>query len=267
MARTFLIIAMSSVSFRIIAIGCFLGAAALVLIAVARPAPEGSIVPIYTLAADALDGLERLERLYPDAFARAYPDGVMLHSAASALRRGRDLYVAEGCWHCHSQWVRPVAGETERWGAVSRPEESHHELHRPPLFGNRRVGPDLARQGDRHSPDWHVAHFVDPRAVSPTSVMPAYPWFVADGETAKPPAPTRDGFAAITYLQWLGKWQPSGDATLETDPRLFTAPLGVYALILLGFVSLLAWSIRRGAFRELERAKNETWDESEPEST
>ena len=70
----------------------------------------------------------------------------------------------------------------------------------PPLFGTRRIGPDLIRESGRHSNDWHVAHFYDPTLVAPSSVMPKYTWFF-DGET-----PNAKGLAVITYVQWLGSW-------------------------------------------------------------
>lgn len=122
-------------------------------------------------------------------------------SFAAALRRGHALYVAEACWHCHSQQIRPVSNETLRWGPVSHAKEYQNELQRPVLFGTRRVGPDLSREGGRRSNDWHIAHFHKPTAVVPLSVMPEYPWyFDAEGY------PNRDGMALITYVQWLGSW-------------------------------------------------------------
>ena len=136
---------------------------------------------------------------------------------AEALDRGRDLYVAEGCWHCHSQYVRGVSREEERWGKVAMAAEFENELQRPVLWGTRRVGPDLSRQWGVHSNDWQAAHLYDPRSVSPYSVMPSYPWyfqenprFGAEGASLRetPVEPTRDGFALLTFIQWLGSWEP-----------------------------------------------------------
>ncbi|MCS6850822.1 MAG: cbb3-type cytochrome c oxidase subunit II [Gemmataceae bacterium] len=142
---------------------------------------------------------------YPEAFARYYGEPTV-ESCAVALREGRRVYVAEGCWHCHSQFVRPVSNEEPRWGPVARSWEFQNELQKPVLFGTRRVGPDLSREGGRHSNDWHVVHFFQPRWTSPDSVMPEYPWFF-DGSTHEGPgAPNRRGIAIITYMQWLGSW-------------------------------------------------------------
>jgi hypothetical protein len=125
--------------------------------------------------------------------------------AAEALRLGRQIYIGEGCWHCHSQYVRPVSNESLRFGPVSRTEEYQNELQRPVMFGTRRVGPDLSREGGRRSNDWHAVHFFRPALVSSGSPMPDYPWFF-DGA---PDKPNRRGLALITYIQWLGSWQES----------------------------------------------------------
>ena len=90
---------------------------------------------------------------------------------------GRDVYLREGCYNCHSQMIRPLRAETERYGHYSVAGESAYD--HPFQFGSKRTGPDLARVGGRYSNDWHVAHLASPRAVVPESVMPAYP-FLAD---------------------------------------------------------------------------------------
>ena len=147
---------------------------------------------------------------------------------------GRDVYVREGCYNCHSQMVRTLRHETERYGHYSLAGESVYD--RPFQWGSKRTGPDLARVGGRYSDDWHRVHLMDPRAVVPVSNMPAYPWLA---ETAVDPAVvTRnmralqrlgdpytpediDGAAAavagksemdalIAYLQGLGKHAPKG---------------------------------------------------------
>lgn len=148
-----------------------------------------------------------LERRYPAAFARCFPQGATLENCSQALLEGRDVYIAEGCWHCHSQFVRPVSNEDVRWGKISAPGEYHNELQLPQLFGTRRVGPDLTRQAGVHTNDWHVAHLYNPRSVSPTSVMPPFPWFFEAGTDASPVL-NRRGFSLITYIQWLGSWVP-----------------------------------------------------------
>jgi len=87
---------------------------------------------------------------------------------------GRDIYVREGCYGCHSQMIRPFRSETERYGPFSRAGESVYD--RPFQFGSRRTGPDLARVGGRYSDDWQRLHLTDPRTVVPESNMPGYPW-------------------------------------------------------------------------------------------
>jgi len=87
---------------------------------------------------------------------------------------GRDIYVREGCYNCHSQMIRPFRSETERYGPFSTAGESVYD--RPFQFGSRRTGPDLARVGGRYSNDWQRLHLTDPRTVVPESNMPGYPW-------------------------------------------------------------------------------------------
>ena len=87
---------------------------------------------------------------------------------------GRDVYVREGCYVCHSQMIRPFRAETERYGHYSVAGEFVYD--RPFQWGSRRAGPDLHRVGGRYSDEWHRVHFVNPRDVVPVSIMPAYPW-------------------------------------------------------------------------------------------
>jgi cytochrome c oxidase cbb3-type subunit I/II len=82
---------------------------------------------------------------------------------------GRQVYLREGCWYCHSQYVRPVTGETRRWGPVS--EAGEYAFDVPHLWGTRRIGPDLTRVGLKYSDEWHLAHFWNPRMLSPDSNM------------------------------------------------------------------------------------------------
>jgi cytochrome c oxidase cbb3-type subunit 2 len=86
--------------------------------------------------------------------------------------RGRRIYTIEGCWYCHSQYVRPVTGETRRWGPVSQAGEYAFDV--PHLFSTRRIGPDLTRVGLKYSDEWHLAHFWNPRMVVPDSIMPSF---------------------------------------------------------------------------------------------
>jgi len=87
---------------------------------------------------------------------------------------GRNIYVREGCYNCHSQMIRPLRDEIERYGHYSLAAESMYD--RPFQWGSKRTGPDLARVGGKYSDDWHRAHLIAPRAVVPGSIMPGYPW-------------------------------------------------------------------------------------------
>ena len=96
---------------------------------------------------------------------------------------GRDIYVREGCYNCHSQMIRPLRSETERYGPYTTAGETVYD--RPFQFGSKRTGPDLARVGGRYSDDWQRLHLTDPRALVPVSNMPAYKWLsenMVDGE-------------------------------------------------------------------------------------
>jgi cytochrome c oxidase cbb3-type subunit 2 len=93
----------------------------------------------------------------------------------SALRlAGRDVYVREGCYNCHSQMIRPFRSETERYGPFTTAGETVYD--RPFQFGSKRTGPDLARVGGRYSDDWQRLHLINPRDLVPESNMPGYPW-------------------------------------------------------------------------------------------
>lgn len=137
---------------------------------------------------------------FPEAFTTAFGTSEPTPEAyATALQRGRDLYVGQACWHCHSQYVRVVSNEEQRFGPVSTAQEYQNALNQPHLWGTRRVGPDLSREHGKRTNDWHIAHFIHPKNVVPTSVMPPYPQYFDDEG-----APNQDGFSLIAYVQWLG---------------------------------------------------------------
>lgn len=155
---------------------------------------------------------QELSRRYPAEFREAFGEPTK-ETCADALRLGRQIYIGEGCWHCHSQFVRPVSNESKRFGPVSQTWEYQNELQRPVLFGTRRVGPDLSREGGRHASDWQAVHLFKPTMVVPESPMPDYPWLF-DGTPGKP---NHRGLAVITYLQWLGSWLDSYPYYEELD--------------------------------------------------
>ncbi len=96
---------------------------------------------------------------------------------------GRDVYVREGCYVCHSQMVRPLRAETERYGAYSQAGEFVYD--HPFQWGSKRTGPDLARVGGRYSDEWHRIHLINPRVVVPESNMPGFPWLEKNAISAK----------------------------------------------------------------------------------
>jgi len=105
---------------------------------------------------------------------------------------GRAVYQREGCWYCHSQFVRPVAGEDQRWGPVAEVGEYAYDW--PHLLSTRRIGPDLSRVGLKFSDGWHYAHHWEPEMVVPDSIMPEFQWLY---RTARAPVVEREGAAAL----------------------------------------------------------------------
>ncbi|MCA9299709.1 MAG: cytochrome-c oxidase, cbb3-type subunit II, partial [Phycisphaerales bacterium] len=120
---------------------------------------------------------------------------------------GRDIYIAEGCYNCHSQMIRPIFAETARYGEYSKPGEFVYD--HPFQWGSRRIGPDLAREGGRQSNLWHVTHFLDPAQMTPGSIMPKYSWLVTqDLDYASIPA-------RVGAMAMLGV--PYGDAVEHAE--------------------------------------------------
>ena len=132
---------------------------------------------------------------------------------------GRDIYIREGCYVCHSQMVRPFRDEVERYGHYSLAAESMYD--HPFQWGSKRTGPDLARVGNRYSDEWHVRHLKDPRAVVPDSIMPSYS-FLADTDLK-----LADPSANLKALQRIGV--PYSDEMVEKAPddlKLQADPFG-----------------------------------------
>jgi cytochrome c oxidase cbb3-type subunit I/II len=113
--------------------------------------------------------------ILPSFVAHQYMEPIKERTPYSALQlAGRDIYIKEGCYTCHSQMVRPIVSEVMRYGAKSEPEEFIYD--HPFQWGSRRIGPDLARVGGKYPHLWHYRHMEDPRSVAPDSIMPSYPW-------------------------------------------------------------------------------------------
>ncbi|MBK7744850.1 MAG: cytochrome-c oxidase, cbb3-type subunit II [Betaproteobacteria bacterium] len=122
---------------------------------------------------------------------------------------GRDVYLREGCYNCHSQMIRPFRAETERYGHYSVAGEFVYD--HPFQWGSKRTGPDLARVGGRYSDDWHRVHLNNPRDVVPESNMPGYPWL------ARAPANAADIQAKMKALRTVGV--PYTDAEIAAAPQ------------------------------------------------
>ncbi|HZL93207.1 MAG TPA: cytochrome-c oxidase, cbb3-type subunit II [Vicinamibacterales bacterium] len=170
-----------------------------------------------------------LVEIIPLSFMKSVTEPVAGLKPYSALQlTGRDIYIREGCYNCHSQMIRPFRAEVERYGHYSVAGEFVYD--HPFQWGSKRTGPDLHRVGGRYSDEWHRLHLLDPRSVVPESNMPSYPWLAraaanaqdveakmralrrvgvpyADGEIAQARADLKDKTemdALIAYLQVLG---------------------------------------------------------------
>ena len=136
-----------------------------------------ALLIVLVIAVVAVGGLVEI---VPLSFQKSLTEPVTGLKPYSPLQlTGRDIYVREGCYNCHSQMIRPFRSETERYGPYSLPGESVYD--HPFQFGSKRTGPDLARVGGRYSDDWHRVHLLNPRDVVPESNMPRFPW-LADGQ-------------------------------------------------------------------------------------
>ena len=130
------------------------------------------VLGVLTAVAISFGGLAQIVPLYFSSAAEAPAPGVVPYPALEL--EGRDIYVREGCYNCHSQLVRPLRAETERYGHYSVAGESVYD--RPFQFGSKRTGPDLGRVGGRYTDEWHRIHLLRPRDVVPESNMPGFPW-------------------------------------------------------------------------------------------
>jgi len=186
-----------------------------------------SLMAVFIIIAISLGGLVEIVPLIFLDSVRQPTEGVEPYPALQLA--GRDVYIREGCYNCHSQMIRPFRSETERYGPYSLAGESVYD--RPFQWGSKRTGPDLARVGGRYSDEWHYIHMNNPRDVVPESNMPGYGWLqdnMVDGalvqrkmqalntlgdpyseeDIAAAPAAVEgktEMDAVIAYLQGLGK--------------------------------------------------------------
>ena len=131
-----------------------------------------NLMMVLIVAAISIGGLVEIVPLMMSSDTTEPDEGITVYSPLRLA--GRDIYVREGCYNCHSQMIRPFRSETERYGPFTTAGETVYD--RPFQFGSKRTGPDLARVGGRYSDDWQRLHLMDPRALVPESNMPAFPW-------------------------------------------------------------------------------------------
>ena len=163
-----------------------------------------------------------LVQIVPLFFQQSTTEPVAGLEPYSPLRlAGRDIYVREGCYLCHSQMVRPFRAETERYGHYSVAGEFVYD--RPFLWGSKRTGPDLARVGGRYSDEWHRVHLMNPRDVVPESIMPGYPWL------ASTPADASAIKKKLEVLRLLGA--PYSDEDIAGAPKALEGKTELDAMI------------------------------------
>ena len=179
----------------------------------------------------AVGGLVEIVPLY---FQRSVTEPVAGLKPYTALQlTGRDVYVREGCYNCHSQMVRPFRAEVERYGHYSVAGEFVYD--HPFQWGSKRTGPDLHRVGGRYSDDWHRLHLTDPRSVVPESNMPAYAWLARNGANAE------DIAAKMRALRAVGV--PYGDEEIAKAPEELKGRTELDALI--AYLQVLGTALRQ----------------------
>jgi cytochrome c oxidase cbb3-type subunit 2 len=176
-----------------------------------------------------------LVEIVPLSFQKSVTEPVAGLKPYTALQlTGRDIYVREGCYNCHSQMVRPFRAEVERYGPYSVAGEFVYD--RPFQWGSKRTGPDLHRVGGRYSDDWHRIHLINPRDVVPESNMPAYPWLARKGANAE------DIEAKLRALQLLGV--PYSEDDLKGAKKALEGKTEMDALI--AYLQGLGTAVKRG---------------------
>ena len=181
----------------------------------------------------AVGGLVEIVPLYFQKYVTEPVAGLKPYSALQLT--GRDVYIREGCYNCHSQMVRPFRAEVERYGRYSVAGEFVYD--RPFQWGSKRTGPDLHRVGGRYSDEWHRLHLLNPRDLVPESNMPAYPWLARDAADAAAIG------AKMRALRTLGV--PYSDEEIASGPEALKGKTDMDALI--AYLQVLGTAGRTGA--------------------
>jgi cytochrome c oxidase cbb3-type subunit I/II len=196
---------------------------------------EGRVV-LFSVVTTVVISIGGIAEIVPMFSVKAGPqplEGVTPYSPLELA--GRDIYIREGCYTCHSQMVRPMRAELQRYGEWTRAGELAYD--RPFLLGSRRIGPDLQRVGGKYPDAWHYEHMRDPRSTSPGSVMPRYPWLLTRALDA------RDVTRSVVAMQKLGV--PYMGVNEETVTASLAAQGGIIAR------SLASMNIQTEADREI----------------
>jgi len=180
---------------------------------------NAGLLGILTLVMVSIGGLAEITPLFMEAHAVKPAAGVKPYDPLRLA--GKDVYVREGCYLCHSQMIRALRAETQRYGHYSVASESVYD--RPFQWGSKRTGPDLARIGGKYSDEWQRLHLLDPRKAVPESNMPEYPWL----EDAKVDAD--DIMARMRVLRTLG--DPYSDADIAAAPKALEGKTELDALV------------------------------------
>lgn len=169
---------------------------------------NSALLIVLTLVAISIGGLVEIVPLHYIEKTIEKVDGVRPYTPLEL--RGRDIYIREGCYTCHSQMIRPFRDEALRYGHYSLAAESQYD--HPFQWGSKRTGPDLARVGDKYSNEWHVQHLIKPTSVVPESIMPNYPWLLEDD------LPYKDIQARMIALKKVGV--PYSQTQVEYDANV-----------------------------------------------
>ncbi len=185
---------------------------------------------VLTLLVISVGGLVQIVPLFFQQSTTEPVSGLQPYTALQLT--GRDIYIREGCYTCHSQMIRPFRAETERYGHYSVAGEFVYD--RPFQWGSKRTGPDLARVGGRYSDDWQRVHLINPRDVVPESIMPSYPWL------ADTPADASNIDTKLRVLRTLG--HPYSDEQINNASKELEGKTELDAMV--AYLQVLGTSVK-----------------------
>ncbi len=196
----------------------------------ARVEKNVGLLIVLTLLVISVGGLVQIVPLFFQQSTTEPVSGLKPYTALQLT--GRDIYIREGCYTCHSQMIRPFRAETERYGHYSVAGEFVYD--RPFQWGSKRTGPDLARVGGRYSDDWQRVHLINPRDVVPESIMPGYPWL------ADTPADASNIDTKMRVLRTLG--HPYSDEQINNASKDLKGKTELDAMV--AYLQVLGTSVK-----------------------